>query len=140
MTLDLDAITSQHRSDPTRLVQMLRDVMEVEGRVSPAVITALAARLGLPRAQVEGVVGFYAFFHAEDRGRYRVLFSDNITDEMAGSRALRQRMLDAFGLREGEVSRDGAVSIGTTSCTGLCDQGPAMMVNDRAIGRLTGAR
>jgi (2Fe-2S) ferredoxin len=49
-------------------------------------------------------------------------------------------MLDAFHVLPGEVSRDGLVSIGTTSCTGLCDQGPAMLVNDRAIARLTPAR
>ena len=140
MSLNLGAIVARHGGDPSRLVQILRDVMEIEGRVAPSVITALAELLGLPRGQVEGVVGFYAFFHSEDRGRYRVLFSDNITDEMAGSRALRQRMLDAFRVQPGEVSRDGLVSIGTTSCTGLCDQGPAMLVNGRAIARLTPAR
>jgi [NiFe] hydrogenase diaphorase moiety large subunit len=40
----------------------------------------------------------------------------------------------------GQVSRDGQVSVDLTSCTGLCDQGPALLVNDRAIGRLTPAR
>jgi [NiFe] hydrogenase diaphorase moiety large subunit len=119
---------------------MLHEVMAVEGYISPTTITALAAALGVPRGQVEGVVGFYAFFSSEPRGRFRVLFSDNITDEMAGSRALRERMLTAFRLQPNEVSRDGLVSIGTTSCTGLCDQGPAMLVNDRAIARLTPAR
>jgi [NiFe] hydrogenase diaphorase moiety large subunit len=69
-----------------------------------------------------------------------VLFSDNITDEMAGSVPLRQRMLDAFQLRLGEVSHDGLVSIDTTSCTGLSDQGPALLVNGHAIGRLTPGR
>jgi [NiFe] hydrogenase diaphorase moiety large subunit len=54
------------------------------------------------------VVGFYSFFATEPRGRYRVLFSDNITDEMAGSDALRQRMLDAFHrARRGQPRRAG---------------------------------
>jgi [NiFe] hydrogenase diaphorase moiety large subunit len=134
------AIVARHHGDPSRLVQILHDVMEIEGYVAPPVVTELAQLLGVPRGQVEGVVGFYAFFSAEPRGRFRVLFSDNITDEMAGSRELRARMLDAFGLAPGEVSRDGLVSVDTTSCTGLCDQGPAMLVNGRAIGRLTPAR
>jgi NADH:ubiquinone oxidoreductase subunit E len=140
MTPDLTAIVARHHSDPSRLVQILRDVMALHGHISPPVITELADALRLPRGRVEGVVGFYAFFASEPRGRFRVLFSDNITDELAGSHALRQRMLDAFHVLPGEVSRDGLVSIGTTSCTGLCDQGPAMLVNDRAIGRLTPAR
>jgi [NiFe] hydrogenase diaphorase moiety large subunit len=131
---------SSDAPDPTRLVQLLREVMRAEGYVSPKRITALAETLGVPRAHVEGVAGFYSFFATEPRGRYRVLFSDNITDELAGSAALRQRLLDAFDVRLGEVSRDGLVSVETTSCTGLCDQGPALLVNGCAIGRLTPAR
>ncbi|HQY63287.1 MAG TPA: NADH-ubiquinone oxidoreductase-F iron-sulfur binding region domain-containing protein [Polyangiaceae bacterium] len=143
MSLDLEALVARHGHDPSRLVQLLHEVVAVEGRVSPAVMTRLAEALGLPRGQVEGVVGFYSFFGSEDRGRFRVLFSDNITDEMAGAHELRQRMLDAFRVQLGEVSAHdtaGLVSIGATSCTGLCDQGPAMLVNGRAIGRLTPAR
>jgi [NiFe] hydrogenase diaphorase moiety large subunit len=137
---DMSGILAKHLNDPTRLVQILRDVMQKHGFVSPQVITQLSDALGLPRGHVEGVVGFYSFFSTEPRGRFRVLFSDNITDQMAGSIELRQRMLDAFRIELGEVSRDGLVSVDTTSCTGLCDQGPALLVNGLAIPRLTHAR
>ena len=139
-TLDLAAMLQRHGGDATRLVQILHEVTAALGYVPPATITELAARLGVSRAHVEGVVGFYSFFSAEPQGRFRVRFSDNITDQMAGSHALCQRMLDAFRVELGEVSRDGLVSIARTSCTGLCDQGPALLVNDRAIARLTPQR
>lgn len=134
------AVVARHHADPSRLVQILHDVMAVAGMVSPPVITELARVLGVSRGQVEGVVGFYSFFSEKDRGRFRVHFSDNITDQMAGSHELRRRLLDAFKIQLGEVSRDGLVSVSATSCTGLCDQGPAMLVNGRAIARLTTAR
>jgi [NiFe] hydrogenase diaphorase moiety large subunit len=140
VTVDLEALVARHSADPSRLVQILRDVMAAENHVSSSVITELARALAVPRGHVEGVVGFYSFFAAEPRGKFRVLFSDNITDEMAGSRGLREHMLASFRLEPGEVSRDGLLSIGVTSCTGLCDQGPAMLINDRAIPRLTPAR
>ncbi len=140
MDHDLSDILARHHHDASRLVQILRDVMATQGWISPDTITRLATALQVPRAHVEGVAGFYSFFATEPRGRFRVLFSDNITDVMQGSRALFQRMLDAFKVEPGQVSRDGAVSVNLTSCTGLCDQGPAMLVNDRAIGRLTPAR
>jgi [NiFe] hydrogenase diaphorase moiety large subunit len=114
--------------------------MESRGHVPPPVITELAGALGISRGQVEGVVGFYAFFADQDRGRFRVFFSDNVTDEMAGGHELRQRLLDAFRIELGEVSRDGLVSVSATGCTGLCDQGPALLVNGRAIARLTTER
>jgi len=134
------AIVERHHGDPSRLLAILRDVMREEGTVSPETITVVARDLGVPRARVEGVAGFYSFFATEPRGRYRVLFSDNVTDVMAGSVDLRRRLLDAFHIEMGEVSRDGRVSVDLTSCTGLCDQGPALLVNERAIGRLTPAR
>ena len=140
MSGDVSAILAKHRYDPSRLVQMLRELMATAGVITPRDITAIAEVLRLPRGRVEGAAGFYSFFATEPRGKYRVLFSDSITDRMAGSVALRRRLLDAFHLRLGEVSRDGLLSVDVTSCTGLCDQGPALLVNGRAIARLTPAR
>ena len=134
---DLSSVLERHHHDPTRLVQILEEVQEGAGFISPQSITELAGRLGLPRASVEGVAGFYSFFATSPKGEYRVLFSDNITDEMLGSARLRERMCDAFGVTPGVVSEDGRVSVDLTSCTGLCDQGPALLVNGRAIGQLT---
>ncbi len=138
--LDLREILARNGRAPSRILPILHDVMAALGWVPPHVITELAQELGVSRGQVEGVVGFYSFFSDEPRGRYRVLFSDNITDQMSGSLALRRRMLDAFHVAPFEVAGNGLVSIGTTSCTGLCDQGPALLVNGRAIARLTPAR
>lgn len=136
----LDTLLLRHRHDPTRLVQILVDLMAANNRITAADITSIAHTLGLSRAHVEGVTDFYAFLGTKPRGRYHVLFSDNITDEMANSAALRQRLLDAFEVKLGEVSRDGLISVGLTSCTGLCDQGPALLVNGTPIPRLTPAR
>ena len=126
--------------DPTRLVQILHHCQEAVGWLPPAVRAAVAAGLRLPLALVEGVAGFYAFFHLQPVGRYRILFSDNITDRMQGSEALMQRLCASLWVEAGKVSEDGLVSIDRTSCTGLCDQGPALLVNLRPIGRLTVGR
>lgn len=99
---DLSAALAKHQHDTTRLVQILRDLTEANGIITPKDITAIAEALSLPRGRVEGVAGFYAFFPTEPRGRFRVLFSDNVTDEMSGSVELRQRLLDAFHVELGE--------------------------------------
>ncbi|MBK6683129.1 MAG: NAD(P)H-dependent oxidoreductase subunit E [Deltaproteobacteria bacterium] len=137
---DLSDILRRHHQDPTRLIQILHDVMAVEGWISKTTITELSRALGLPRGQVEGVVGFYSFFLPEPSGQFRVLFSDNITDEHQGSRALLRTLAEALEVEPGQVRADGRVKIGLTSCTGLCDQGPALLVKGRAIGRLTPER
>ncbi|TVO69339.1 NAD(P)H-dependent oxidoreductase subunit E [Denitromonas ohlonensis] len=121
---------------PEYLLQMLIALQEHENWLPPEALTTLAAALDLPRARVEGVVGFYSFLHAEPVGQYRLLFSDNIIDRMCGSEALMARLCHSLWLAPGQVSEDGLVSVDVTSCTGLGDQGPAMLVNGRAIAAL----
>ncbi len=136
----LESVLERHGLQSTALLQILREAQELEGWLPPPTITAIAAALGLPRARVEGVAGFYSFLHLEPAGRYRVLFSDNITDRMAGNFGLFEQLCHKLWLEPGKVSQDGLVSVDLTSCTGLCDQGPAVLVNGRAIARMTPER
>ena len=134
------AIIDRHAANPTDLLQILREVQEQYGWLPPDSIEQLAAALGISRAKIEAVAGFYSFLYTEPCGKYRVLFSDNITDRMLGNMHLLERMTRNLGVERGKLSSDGLVSIDTTSCTGMCDQGPAMLVNNRAIARLSEAR
>lgn len=136
----VDRVLAHWRRDPTCMVQMLREVQEALDWIPPEAIDRMQASLAVPRTKIEGVAGFYAFFYLQPRGRYRILFSDNITDRMLGSEALLQQLCSNLWIEPGKVSEDGLVSVDRTSCTGLCDQGPAMLVNNRAISRLTAAR
>jgi [NiFe] hydrogenase diaphorase moiety large subunit len=137
---ELDAIAARYHCDPTALLQILRDAQEIEGWLPPATISYLAEVLRLPRARVEGVVTFYSFLHLRRSGRYRVMFSDNITDRMAGNLELLERFCTSLWLEQGRASEDGLVRAETTSCTGMCDQGPAILVNGWAIPGMTAAR
>jgi [NiFe] hydrogenase diaphorase moiety large subunit len=55
---------------------------------------------------------------------------------MLGSRELLHALCDRLGVRVGETRADGVVTVGTTSCTGMCDQGPAALVNGYTLTRL----
>ena len=137
---DVVAQILRRRADSTQLLQILREAQEELGWISPETSREIASRLGVPVTRVESVVEFYSFLYDKPRGRFRILFSDNITDRMLGSLALFEHMLKRLKLRRGEVSPDGAVSVDLTSCTGMCDQGPAILVNNRAVTRLTARR
>lgn len=136
----IEPILLRHRARPDRLVQILREVQEVADFISDETAAWLAERLRISYAQVKSTRDFYAFFYRENRGRYRILFSDNITDRMAGNQALFEHMLKRLRLEPGKVSDDGLVSVDYTSCTGMCDQGPAILVNNRTITRMTPRR
>lgn len=136
----IDSVVARHQRRPDRLLQILREVQDALDYLPDPVISCVAESLDISYAQVRSTRDFYAFLFAENRGRYRVLFSDNITDRMLGNQALFERMLANLGILPGQTSADGRVSVGLTSCTGMCDQGPALLVNELPITRLTEAR
>ncbi len=129
----LDALLARHGRDPHRLVQVLRELQAEAGWLPPAALQAVAQGLGLTLAQVQGVAGFYRFLHLRPVGSYRILFSDNVTDRMAGSEALLADLCRRLGVAPGRVSEDGLVSVDRCSCTGLGDQGPALLVNHQQV-------
>jgi len=137
---ELTDILARHHGDPHRLLQVLREIQESHQHISPQAATHVAESLGVPLARVWGVIGFYAFLTSKPWGRYRVLFSDNITDRMLGNMEMLTALCEKLWGEKGRVSEDGLVSVDTTSCTGLCDQGPAILVNGRAIPSVTPER
>ncbi len=133
----VERILDKYRRDPHYLVQILRDTQDALDWISPQAQAFISGELDITRGRVEAVLQFYAHLYDQPRGKYRILFSDNITDRMLGSQALFEHMLKRLKIRSGEVSPDGLFSVDLTSCTGMCDQGPALLVNNRAIPRLT---
>ena len=134
------ATVARYGANPSYILQMLREIQEACDWISPEAIDRLQRSLGLPRTKIEGVAGFYAFLYTRPRGAYRILFSDNITDRMLGNLELLEYMCAALWIERGKTSEDGLVSVGTASCTGMCDQGPALLVNNYAITRLSRQR
>ena len=132
---------ARHHHQAHQLGQILRELQAELGWLPSGALSQVAQALGLTLAQVRGVAGFYRFLHTQPVGRYRLLFSDNITDRMLGSVALMADLCRRLGVKPGQVRADDKLSVATTSCTGLCDQGPALLVNHHhVITRLDAAR
>ncbi|GAB4272657.1 MAG: NADH-quinone oxidoreductase subunit NuoF [Methylomicrobium sp.] len=121
---------------PTRLLAMLRAVQDRYRHIPEEAIQLLSDALQISRGQVIGVVEFYSFFHLKPRGEYDVLISDSITDHMLGKQNLLNYLAAQLRVSPGTVRDDGLVSLDNTSCTGMCDQGPACLINGQAITKL----
>ena len=103
-------------------------------------IPLIARELATSTGHIRGLVTFYSFLHEAPRGQYDIYLSDSITDHMSGSRELRHRLCEALGIKPGIPRIDGRVTVTATSCIGLCDQGPAGLVNGRPLTRLSSER
>ena len=129
----LQTLIERHQAAPHALLQILREAQALQGWLPPATLADIASALGLPLAHVRGVAGFYRFLHTRPVGEYRILFSNNITDRMLGNQALMDDLCRRLGVTRGQVRADGRVSVELASCTGLCDQGPALLVNHHQV-------
>ncbi|MDD5227855.1 MAG: NAD(P)H-dependent oxidoreductase subunit E [Methylococcales bacterium] len=124
----------------TRLLKILRAVQARYFHIPKAAIEQLALILSIPRTQIQNVIEFYSFFHLEPRGKYDILISSSITDLMVGQEELINYFSEKLGVKIGEVRADGVVSLNNTSCTGMCDQSLAGLVNGYALTNLTKSR
>jgi len=132
----IQGIAENSHYQATHLLQILRQVQSQYHYIPEAAIEQLSGLLNIPRTQIIGVVEFYSFFHLVPRGQYELLISDSITDHMLGKKDVLDYLAKKLDVAVGEVRADGVVSLDNTSCTGMCDQGPAGLVNGLALTRL----
>ena len=132
----VDSILERYQSNPLYLLQILIHVQDQFDCVSGEMQKQIAGKLGIPHTRVNAVVRFYAFIHESPSGRYDILFSNNIIDLMLGKRPLMEKLCELLHVMPGHTRSDGRVRIADTSCTGMGDQGPAILVNGFAVTRL----
>lgn len=133
-------IAEQNHHQPTHLLRILHAIQARYHYIPEVAIEQLALLLNIARTQIIGVIEFYSFFHLTPRGRYELLISDSITDHLLGKHEITDYLSKKLQVDIGEVRTDGLVSLDNTSCTGLCDQGPAGLVNGYALPHLDHAR
>jgi len=122
-----------------QLLQHLIAAQQRFGFLPEEVVEALAAALDVTRAQVRSAIAFYTFLHERPRGT-TTSCSRTIHDRMLGNRRLAGLLSERLGTPLGETRADGRVTLGFTSCTGMCDQGPALLVNGQAVTAIDAGR
>ena len=130
-------ICARFGNDKHRMLDILHDVQDQYRWISPASMETIAEATELTRVQVEGVASFYSFFSLAPRGRVTIRICDDIVDRYAGLDKVMEAFEKTLGIKVGQTSADGAVSLETTPCIGMCDQAPAAMINDVIVTNLT---
>jgi NADH-quinone oxidoreductase subunit E len=126
---------------PTRQAAVLPALHLVNGRlgyVPPEAVAKLAQLLGLAPAQVQDTVSFYGFFKQDKpQGRYRVWVCRSLSCAARGGEELLEYLCEKLGIRPGETTPDGRVTLEFAECLGACDQAPAILVNETLYGNMT---
>jgi NADH-quinone oxidoreductase subunit E len=97
----------------------------------PEALREVADTLQLAPAQAEAVASFYDMLHLQPVGRHVVEVCTNLSCALVGA----QQVVDAFerelGVRPGETTEDGSVTLRTIECAGGCGRAPVVVVDGR---------
>jgi len=135
-------ILETYGNDPQQLIAVLLDIQAASGRnyVDKQWAELVSARLDVPLSKVYDVLTFYAMFGTEPRGACLIEICESAPCRF-GSAALRAQNLvgwfeAAAGIKIGETSADGKITLARTSCVGACDIGPVAKIGDEVFGNL----
>ena len=129
-------IALRYGNRPDALLEILHDLQEELGFIPEAALPALAKSLNLSRAEVHGVVTFYHDYRREPAGRHVIkVCRAEACQSMRGDElaAMIERYLQ---VKLGQTTADGAITVEAAYCLGNCALSPAVMVDDRLVGRV----
>jgi NADH-quinone oxidoreductase subunit E len=109
-------------------LHIVHDALRV---VTPAAIKEIAELLELHPAEVSDTMTFYGFFKEEHLlGRQRVWVCRSISCMLRGGEELLEGISQRLGVKPGETTADGSVTLEYAECLGACEGAPCMLVND----------
>lgn len=108
------------------------------GWLTTDAMDAVADYLGMPKIAVYEVASFYSLFHTEPVGRNKISVCTNVSCMLCGGREIVAHLEKKLGIREGETSADGRVTlIKEEECLAACCGAPMMVVNGHYHEHLT---
>jgi len=137
---DIDVMLQHHGKGRDALMPILQEVQKKYAHISAFAMQVIADRLSIHPVEVHGVVSFYAFLSEHPKGRYIVRLCRTISCDMAGKDRLARQLENDLGVGFGQTTRDGLFTLEWANCTGMCDQGPALLVNDKVYTRVAPAQ
>jgi len=135
------AITALFPRYPTRQAVTLPALHIVNAQLRYVPIQAvveIARLLELAPAQVQDTLSFYGFFKQDEpHGRTRAWVCRSISCALRGGEEVLDHMCHTLGIKPGETTADGRVTLEFAECLGACDFAPCMLAGDTLHKNLT---
>lgn len=130
-------LTKKHGNNRENLIPVLQGIVEKNNFISDTAMVEVAKAFDISSAEVYGTASFYSFLDVEERGAYVVRVCKSITCDLKGKNKILQSLENELKIKLGETSQNKKFSLLETNCIGLCDQGPAMLINGEPYAELT---
>ena len=130
----------QCRAEPhaeSQLIAVLHQMQSQFGYLAETHLDAVAQLMQVPAAKVAGVASFYHFFRLQPRGRYVINVCLGTACYVKGADRVAEKVMDEFGIKWGETSKDGLFTLEAARCLGTCGLAPVVMIDDEIHGEVT---
>jgi bidirectional [NiFe] hydrogenase diaphorase subunit len=117
------------------LIETLHTVQESFGYLDETALRFVANVLRVPVSRVYGVATFYHFFTLKPKGRHTCVVCTGTACYIKGAPTLLEAVEQRFGIKPGETTPDGNLSLLTARCLGSCGLAPAAVLDNVVLGK-----
>ena len=108
-------------------------VQQEQGWVSSDSERAVAEHLGMAPIAVHEITTFYNMYNQKPLGTYKLNVCTNLPCQLRGGAQALQHLEATLGIRMGETTPDGLITLQQSECQGACADAPVLLVNDRTM-------
>ena len=127
---EIDDILSRYPNDRRRsaVMPLLYLAQHEYGYLHPQAIDEVAEILGISGTQVGSLVGFYSLYHDHPGGKVRMQICTDLPCALRGAENFAQDLCANLGVRLGETTPDGMLTVEAVMCLAGCDKAPVLQV------------
>jgi NADH-quinone oxidoreductase subunit E len=135
---DVLKIMENYGNESQQLIAVLLDIQAASGKncVEQRWAELAGTILKVPLSKIYEVLTFYAMFSTASRGEYVIEICRSTPCHFTQAEEVTRWFEAAAGIKTGETSADGRITLLRTSCVGACDIGPAVKIGDHVFGSL----
>jgi NADH-quinone oxidoreductase E subunit len=129
---EIRRVAEQYPVARSAILPALRIAQERHGGwLPPEAFEEVGEALDLTPAYCKAVASFYDMFHLEPVGRHLVEICTNVSCALVGAQQVVEAFEEELGVRPGETTEDGAVTLRTMECAGGCGWGTVVVLDHR---------
>ena len=126
---DVRAICASVKDEPSPLMIVLSAIQKKYGYIPLEVQEVVSQEMGIPVAEIYGVVTFYGFFSLNPKGKYVIGICLGTACYVKQSQLVLDKFSSLLGIKPGETTEDGLFTIDAVRCLGACALSPAISIN-----------
>ncbi|HUJ88956.1 MAG TPA: NADH-quinone oxidoreductase subunit NuoE [Syntrophorhabdales bacterium] len=127
----------KYQGEMGALIPLLQSAQETYGYIPESAIDHISEVVGIPAADIYGVITFYSQFRLKPMGKNIIKICDGTACHVNASTAILRTVVDELKIDGDETTEDGLFTLQKVACLGCCSLSPVIMINDETHGKLT---